>query len=322
MLTLRSRLLLVATALVMVFALAPGAFAQESETFGLSEEDFAFWGAANSESTAFATLDFSYNTTLTIDVGDGAPLAAELSGEGLIGDNGLSLTMTGTVEGVGPIDLELRVLDNAGYIRGIDGTDTWYEISEADLNSLQEQFGDALPVDPGALASGDPEALGLDEDAQMEANMAVFGLLGSFPDYIEVTRAADEDGEAVFVMEFLLDEFVADPNLETIVAVGIASNDEAVSFEDAQAQAGEGIDLAQMFLSDSLLTFTQYIDLEDNLVSEGYLELSVGSVEAGGAFDLTVDVFINEYGPDVTIEAPAESTPLSEMMGGMMGEGM
>lgn len=317
MFNLRSRVLLVAAALIAVLAFVPGVFAQEGEveTFGLSEEDFAFWGAANGASTSFSTLDYSFSTIITVDMGEGAPLAAELSGAGVIGENALSLSVTGTIEGLGPVDLELRVVDNAGFIRGIDGTDTWYEISETDLNELQTQFGDALPVDPEALASGDPAALGLSEEAQMEVQMALFGLLGSFPDYIQVTRDADAEGDAVFVAEFLASEFVADPSFETLVAVGIASNDPEVTFEDAQAQAGEVLTVANTLLQDSLLAFTQFIDIESNLVNRGLLEISVGGAEQAGAVDMTLDVTINEYGPDVTVEAPAESTPLSEMMG-------
>lgn len=318
MLNIRNRALMLAVALVSVFAFATSAYAQEG-TFGLSEEDFALWTSANGASTAFSALDYSFVADATV-TSEGESFAVTLNGNGVIdaATGALTLDIDGSIDGLGAVDVSLRLVGDTLFISGIDGTDTWYSVSDAELQDFQDQAGDLLPFDPDALASGDPSALGLDEDAQMEVFNAAFGLIESLPNYVTVTREADAAGEAVFVTEFMLADFVSDPNLETLVATGIASEG-TVSFEDAQAQAAEAMGAAAMVMAGSELSYTQNIDTATNMVNQGILALLIDSEMLGLVVDVNFDVTINEYDPAVSVEAPAESTPISELTGALAG---
>lgn len=311
MLTIRNRILAVAVMLVAAFVLVAGAAAQEGETFGLSDDDFALWTSANDASTQFDSLSFSFSSTLDVDV-EGTAVSADLLGSGVITADAFQMSVAGNIEGLGPVDIELRAVGTSVFINGIDGTDTWYEISEADLTGFQNLAGDQLPVDPGALAQGDLSGTGLSDEQQMTLFGDVFALIEALPSYIAITRDPDEEGEAVFFIEFLLSEFVQDPALESIVAAGIAS-DGMTSMEDAQAQAAEGMGMATMITAGSEISFTQYIDPATNLVQEGDLLIGLGGEGMPFLAEVTLDVTLEEYDPAVTVEAPAESTPIGEL---------
>ncbi len=311
MLTIRNRVLAVAVMLVLAFVMVAGAAAQEGETFGLSDEDFLLWTSANEASTQFDSLSFTFEATMDVDV-EGTAVGATLVGSGAITADAFQMSVAGNIDGVGAVDIELRAVGNSAYINGIDGTDAWYEIDEATFAEIQDAAGSQLPIDPGALAEGDLSSTGLSDEQQMEVFGDVFALIGALPSYIEITRDADEEGEAVFFIEFLLSEFVQDDALESIVAVGIAS-DGATSMEDAQAQASEGLGMATMVTAGSEISFTQFVDPASNLVQAGFLVLSLGGEGMPFLADVTLDVVLEEYDPVITIEAPAESTPIDQL---------
>ncbi len=311
MLTIYNRVLAAAVMLVAAFVMAAGAAAQEGETFGLSEDDFLLWTSANETSTLFDSLAFSYVSTLDFEL-EGTVIAANIAGEGVITADAFQMTAAGNIDGLGPVAIELRVVGESVFVNGIDGTDAWYEIDQANLTDIQDIAGDQLPIDPGALAQGDLSGTGLSDEQQMAVFGDVFALIEALPGYIEITRDADEAGEAVFFIEFLLSEFVQDPALESIVAAGIAS-DGATSMEDAQAQASEGLGAATMVTAGSEISFTQSIDLATSLVQAGDLVISLGGEGMPFLAGVTLDVSLEEYNPATTVEAPAESTPIDEL---------
>lgn len=297
--------------LLAVFAVAGGVFAQD-DMGGLSDEDMALWASANATSTAFTSLAYTFTLDMNLDAGDGAPIAANLTGTGVIGDQGgvpvFTMDITGNIQDLGDVALNVIFVNDTAYVQGIDPSGGWLSISEADLDTA----GAMLPIDPNALAQGDTSSLGLDETAQAE----VFGDLASFDptQYIMLSRGDDVDGAAAFIVEVLLEELAASELVTSAVAAGITTDNPELSFAEAEEQAAGTLAMAGMFLAGSEVSFTQFVDLETNTVEEAALVILTGEA-APLLVDFAFNVMIDEYNPAVSLEAPAESTPLSEMLG-------
>jgi len=316
MFNLRNRAAAVLMVLVAVFAFAPSIMAQDdmptSPTFGLGEEEFASFATANANSFEAGEYGYSFSTALTIDA-DGEPLSAELNGSGVIGMEGFSLAVVGDLAGM-PVDVEARIVGESLYVTGIDGTETWYQVSEGDLEELQGAIEDQIPFDAEALASGDAEALGLSEEAQMEAFGAVFSLLEEVPALISI-ESGEANGLTSYQINLPLAEIAELESVQTVVAVGLTSNDPEMEFEQAQMEAAGAVGMASQVLSGSELTYTQLVDEATSLVQQGILNFSLGD-SAPIVLDLTLDVML-DYDADVALAAPADVVPASELLGGM-----
>lgn len=195
-----NRVLTLVVAVAVMLGAVAGVAAQD-DMFGLSPEDFAAWGEANAASTDFSALEFTYVVDAIAGV-EGDSFAGNIGGTGVFTGESFSLTVVGNLDEVGPVDVEIRFVDDQLYVGGVMGPDVWVSLTEEDFETLTEMGGDQLPFDSDALMEGDVSALGLDEAQQMEAQGALFGLLGTIGDYAVVTREGD-----TFIAEFLLDEF-------------------------------------------------------------------------------------------------------------------
>jgi len=303
-------------ALVAVFALVPGVMAQDtptSPTFGLTEDEFTAFSMANGNSMSAGVYGYAFDTTLDVDLGDG-PLAASVSGEGVIGSDVVSLSVTGDLGGM-PFVAELRVVEGLAYI-SLDGGQTWYELGDEEMTQIEGILEDELPFDVDALASGDASALGLSEEAQMEAFTALFTLAEELPALITIASGA-EDGLTTFEVNIPLNEIAGLSGVQTLIAAGIASDDASVDFAQAQTEAAGVAAMAQQFLSSSNFTYTQFVDESTMLVQEGVLDFSLGD-SAPVVFDLFFDVTL-DYNADTTVEIPANALPASELLGALGG---
>ncbi|MEM6280735.1 MAG: hypothetical protein AAF787_00965 [Chloroflexota bacterium] len=305
-----NRVLTLIVALAVMLGAVAGVAAQE-DTFGLSPEDFAFWGEANAASTDFTALEFTYLFD-TIITAEGDSFAGNIGGTGVITEDAASFTIIGNLDEVGPVDAELRFVDNQLFVGGIMGPDVWVSFTEEDLNTITELGNEQLPFDTEALAQGDVSELGLDEAQQQEALFAVLTLFESIADYAVVTRDGD-----TFVAEFLLDEFVQDPSVQTLIELGVES--QAAEGEDVTAQVQEINAGAVLATAGSELSYTQVIDPSTGLVQQGTFILGLGGANLPFELGIELDVTLDAYETSQTVEAPAEALPFGQLMqmGGM-----
>ncbi|MEL6272995.1 MAG: hypothetical protein AAFU54_25175 [Chloroflexota bacterium] len=300
-----NRVLTLVVAVAVMLGAVAGVAAQD-DMFGLSPEDFAAWGEANAASTDFSALEFTYVVDAIAGV-EGDSFAGNIGGTGVFTGESFSLTVVGNLDEVGPVDVEIRFVDDQLYVGGVMGPDVWVSLTEEDFETLTEMGGDQLPFDSDALMEGDVSALGLDEAQQMEAQGALFGLLGTIGDYAVVTREGD-----TFIAEFLLDEFAQDPNVQTMIELGIAS--QAPEGADVTEQVQTANAAVILGTSGSELSFTQVIDPATNLVQQGIFVLGLGGPSLPFEVGLDLDVTIDGYETSQTVEAPAESLPFSQLM--------
>ncbi|MFZ4813197.1 MAG: hypothetical protein ACOYL5_01580 [Phototrophicaceae bacterium] len=296
-------------AVLLALLTASVAFAQEST---LTPEDEALFSTANGNSIAAASMDYSFSLNLLIEDGEGAPIEATLSGEGVFGNEFL-MVLTGEITDVGPIDLEVRGVGDIGYVLGLAGEGEWLSFSQEDLTTLGGAFGDQLPGDPAALMEGDLSSLGLSDDAQI----ALFTALGNFDptQYISV-EAVPVEGETEFSADIDLIGLSQDPAIAEVVAIALQSQDASLSAEDAAVQAQQGVGLAQAILAGGNVTAYQYIDATTELVTGAALDINLGSIELGGSVSLQFEVALNEYDVDTSfVTAPESSTPVAEFAG-------
>lgn len=314
MFNIRNRVVLVLAALIAVLVFVPGVGAQD--TFGLSAEDFALFTGANAASAQFETFDYSFILDMAVEA-EGDAFGLDMTGAGLIGDSAFSMKLDGNAEGLGPIDMELRVVDSVVYVNGVDPSLEWVSISESEFTQLSDTFGDQLPINPNDLAtSEDPiAALGIDDAAMGD-------IMGNFmtfdPNaYVTLERLPDEGGNAVFKGDLLLSDLASSELAMSLVAAGISS-DENISFEDAQAQAQGVMAMAGPVLVGSEVSLTQYINTGSNMVDRSILRLNFGGGDMPFVVDFTFDITINEYAPaNISIETPAGATPLADILSQM-----
>jgi hypothetical protein len=299
-------------ALIMVLALVLGVVANvaaQEDTFGLTAEELAAWGEANAASTAGDNLEFTYFFDVSITA-EGDSFAGSISGEGAFSGESFSMTVVGDIDEVGAVDLELRFVDERLYVTGFDESGAWLSVSESDFEGLTEMAGDQIPFDIDALASGDTSELGLDEAQQQEALFAIISLSETIADYVAV-ETFEEEGSDGYFAEFFLDDFVQDPAVQTLIGIGVSSqNPEATDTELQEANAA-----AVLIAAGSELSFTQYIDPETSLVEEGIFVLALGGESMPFEVYLELDAIIDSYESSAEIVAPEEALPLGMLLG-------
>jgi hypothetical protein len=83
--------------------------------------------------------------------------------------------------------------------------------------------------------------------------------------------------------------------------------------------------MAQMMgsmFAEATFTFDQWVDTDSQLVTAGELDLSIPLAGVVGVADAAVNVNFHvdlAYDETVSVEAPENATPFSQMMGAMMG---
>lgn len=292
-----SRIMLVVLAL---FAFVGTGFAQD---FGLSPEDMQTLMNANALSSDFTSLAFDIYLDAELAGETTSTVTTEGQGLMVVGEDGsfqFQLTMVGAVDDLA-YDMEIRVIDDQFYVRGITEDGAWLMANPEDAESLLESQG--VPFDMEALSSGDLSGLGVD-DASMGA---VLGALSSVDPatLIAMSKETTDDGDA-FVIELLVNDFINSPAFIEIIAAGLATT-EGSTIEEARASAEQTAGLVVGILAETEFAVTQWVN-EDGMVDETDLYISVPV--AGITADFSV-VF-TEYNPAATVEAPEGAISFSE----------
>ena len=292
-----SRIMLVVLAL---FAFVGTGFAQD---FGLSPEDMQALMNANALSSDFTSLAFDIYLDAELAGETTSTVTTEGQGLMVVGEDGsfqFQLTMVGAVDDLA-YDMEIRVIDDQFYVRGITEDGAWLMANPEDAEALLESQG--VPFDMEALSSGDLSGLGVD-DASMGA---VLGALSSVDPatLIAMSKETTDEGDA-FVIELLVNDFINSPAFIEIIAAGLATT-EGITIEEARASAEQTAGLVVGILAETEFAVTQWVN-EDGMVDETDLYVSVPV--AGITADFSV-VF-TEYNPAATVEAPEGAISFSE----------
>ncbi len=314
-----SRLVFISALFALLLLIVPAAFAQD---FGLSDADSDLLAAANENSAAASSFAYDFVATLSIIGLDTQPITANLSGSGVIvsdmsGDL-FSLQVLGQLGSGGqtiPVNFEARLINDMLYLNLGDGSG-WMGgpldelLSDDMFGELTGGMGTDLPVDPGALASGDLSDLmmmpGLTE--------AMTGLSTLEPErYISLNRLATEGGVAQFRLTLDLAGLLSSPEIGSLL--GMAMMGDAGSMGMSQAEMAQMGQMIGMMFAGSMISLDQYVDVERELVNRTVLAVTLpleGLLGAPGAgIDLTFDINLSGYGQSFKVEAPASFTPLN-----------
>lgn len=292
-----SRIMLVVLAL---FAFVGTGFAQD---FGLSPEDMQTLISANALSTNFTSLAF--DIYLDAELASDTTSTVTTEGQGLIvvGDDGsfqFQLTMVGAVDDLA-YDMEVRMIDDQFYVRGINPDGAWLVGAPEDTQALLDSQD--MPLDMEALSSGDLSGLGMDE-ATLGTLM---GAISSIDPYslIAMSKETTDEGDA-FVIELLVNDFINSPAFIEILAAGLATT-EGITIDEARSNAEQTAGLVVGMLAETELAVTQWVNA-DGMVDETNLYMSIPV--AGLTADFSV-VF-TEYNPAATVEAPEGAISFDE----------
>ncbi|MFZ4827121.1 MAG: hypothetical protein ACOYLB_07180 [Phototrophicaceae bacterium] len=292
-----SRMMLVVLAL---FAFVGTGFAQD---FGLSPEDMQALMSANALSSDFSSLAF--DIYLDAEIAGETTSTVTTEGQGLIvvGDDGsfqFQLTMVGAVDDL-VYDMEVRVVDDQFYVRGITPDGAWVIGTPEDTEALLESQG--MPLDMEALSSGDLSGLGLD-DSSMGAIMSALSSVDPAT-LIAMSKETTDEGDA-FVIELLVNDFINSPAFIEIIAAALVAT-EGITIEEATVSAEQTAGLMVGILAETEFAITQWVNAE-GMVDETnvYVSVPVGGVTAD------FSVVFTEYNPAATVEAPEGAISFDE----------
>ncbi len=292
-----SRMMLVVLAL---FAFVGTGFAQD---FGLSPEDMQALMSANALSSDFSSLAF--DIYLDAEIAGETTSTVTTEGQGLIvvGDDGsfqFQLTMVGAVDDL-VYDMEVRVVDDQFYVRGITPDGAWVIGTPEDTEALLESQG--MPLDMEALSSGDLSGLGLD-DSSMGAIMSALSSVDPAT-LIAMSKETTDEGDA-FVIELLVNDFINSPAFIEIIAATLVAT-EGITIEEATVSAEQTAGLMVGILAETEFAITQWVNAE-GMVDETnvYVSVPVGGVTAD------FSVVFTEYNPAATVEAPEGAISFDE----------
>jgi hypothetical protein len=302
----QSRVIIALTVLALIVALVPATAAQE-QTFGLSQEDYDLWTTANEQSSAADTLSFDFVSSFSVSEISGFEYAWDITGSGVTNtddENPLfSLDVSGSVttsEGEMPADVQIRLVDDMLFInRGDEG---WQGASLDDLletgAGMAGRFG--FQLDPESLMEGDLSGMG-----------AMGGMMSSAAsldpsEYVSISRD-DADGWAHFTGMLDIAGLTASEEFGELVGGAAGMMGGAAGGDSPQTlQLGAMVAAA---LSQSSLTFEQYVNTETELVDRSVLTVNLPLDQLfgeGALVSLEFDIQLSGYGEPVTVEAPAE----------------
>jgi len=176
---------------------------------------------------------------------------------------------------------------------------------------------------PAMAAATDPETL------------AALGKAINAPGVITAQRATDVtiDGQTVAALQFNLDlaKFLATPELKPVIQKMAASSGSGTQMTDQQMN--QAMAMAQTFLKDTHISYTQYVGTTDKLphglsidvtanLDATTAQMVTGSSSAAPiSADFHFKVLLSKVGQAASVTAPtgAQEIDLSGMMGGSMG---
>lgn len=317
-------------ALLCCLLLAVPAFAQDAQTFGLSDEDFQLFTAANALSTTQTSMTYDLTVLLSVTGVPDGDIVIDLAGTGALGGTDsplfqMDLEGTASVPGVGeaPVSLNVRVVDNVIYFRttSADGADSGWQGSTLEDALSQASAASGMPVDPMAAAS-DPTAalqgLGLSEDQMNNAMMSLMTLDPA--QYISISRGDDVEGLAVFLVEARLGDLIGSQEISGLVG-GLMGGMGGSTTETTPEQAAMAGQMITSMFADMQLTIGQTISAADSLVRGTAFDFTMsldpammGAPSESGApiaITLSMSIGLDNFGAPVEVVAPEGATMMS-----------
>lgn len=299
------------TVLALILALVPAAFAQD-ETFGLGDDDFALFSAANANSSAAGSLAYAFVLNLEVTGIEDSEVSANIEGSGEINlaDVAFSMVTTGSAVMNGEetaTPLELRVVGDTLYVNA--GDDGWQGIK---LDDAATAFagGAGLPVNPDDLMSGDLSDLG-----PMGGMMGDLATLDT-TQFVGIERLDDVDGLAHFSTSLDIVGLLTSEELSGVIgmALGGAMGGGQEMTPEQASQMGQ---MLGMMFSDATFTLDQYVNPDTEYVENTVLSINL-PLEAlvgapGAAVSITFDIALSNFDEPVSIEVP-ENVTMSEGM--------
>lgn len=312
------RFLLILAALLLI---AVPVFAQEE--LGLSADDAALYQAAVENSATAGSFSYSVDTLISITgVGEDGDVVIDVNASGVIGEDVFSMLVSGALSAGGediPADLDIRFVDNTGYV-GLMGQ--FYSITPEDLGDMMSMAGGMLPVDPEAMMEGDMGAMG-----DMSGMMS--GMMDMDPsEFVSFARLDDMDGQAHFQINLDYGAMFNNPDMAEMMQsimqaqMGMMGDMGSAAMTPEQMQAMMEA-MGPMF-ENAVFVFDQYVDLESQTVSRAVLtvEFPFGYMNPEtpeGNMSISMDINLSGYGEAVSVEAPADAQPLMQLFGALMG---
>ena len=304
----------------LLLALVPASFAQDM-TFGLSQDDFNAWTAANAATASATSAQFTFITTIAATGEDGAG-ALDLTGTGAFDSAAgvFQLAINGQADmgdgsGATPLTAELRVVDGSLYaqVPAMLGPQ-WLQITPEELGQMTEGLTSELPFSPDALASGDMGGM----EGMSEAMMALATLQPE--QYVSMTRNGDQFSTTVDITGLLGSE-----EIQSAIRTSIAANaDQMEESGMTEAEINELLANLPAALEGTTVALDQTVT--DGMISRTVLSLALnvdpsllGEDGEAASIALTFDISLSAFNQPVTVAVPEGAMLLSEMMGGMSG---
>lgn len=297
--------------LALILALVPAVLAQ-TETFGLSPEDFNTLTSANAALGTVSSLTYDFTATLDMEKLQDTNVSANLKGSGVLstGDNPMfQLDVTGTATSNGtdtPVNLSVRVVGDTAYFNDGSG---WQGGKLADLTQQVDQGlqSSGLPLSSSDLASGNLSGLSSSPEA-MSVMTALSQLNPS--DFLSLSRN-DASGLADFTLALDLGKLLSSPALTPVIASGTSASTSGAASQPTDAELKQAQQTQQMIsamFSSSKLTFDEFVDTSAPIVQRAVLDVNIplDVVSPGAVIKMNFALNMSKFGQPVTVEAPTD----------------
>jgi len=342
---------LVALVALLGFVPAFKTQAQGMDTcFGLKAEDCTLlqgMGTADMSKLTSFTMDYSLTLKTTgtgtsdvdVNIQGSGPFAVDATKMSTASSDptaalaGLTManTITASMTGGGQSQkgtFEFRIVGGKLYFMGDTATQgKWMAVD------LSKALGQVMsnPQVSGAMSGANNPAMAAATDPE---TLAAISKAIATPGVIVATRAADVtvDGQPVAAFQFNLDlaKLLASPDFKPVLKKILESQGSGTTMTDEQlTQVGT---MAQTFLKDTKLSYTQYVGTTDKLPHGLAIDATInldpataammgGSTGSADAKAINVDfhfkIMLSKIGQPAAVTAPADATEVD--MGGMMG---
>lgn len=317
------RMVAVLAVFALLLGLIPASLAQDM-TFGLSEADYNVLTAANAATAAANSAQFSFTANLTATA-EGESGSINLTGTGAFDTaaGAFQLTLDGQADmgdgsGPQPLNAELRATGGSVYfmVPALLGPQ-WLSISPEEASMFMEGFSDSLPFDPTALASGDMSGLeGMEGMGDMTEALTALATLQP-ENYVSMTRNGDVFSTTVDVTGLLGSE-----EMQAFIRESMAANAEELE-ESGMTEAEINQMLASLpsALQGTNVTIDQHVT--NGMVTRTVINFALnvdptvfGETGDAANIALNFDISLSGFDQPVSIAAPADAMPLSQLFGG------
>jgi hypothetical protein len=305
----------------LLLAAVPGAFAQDP-TFGLSAADQSALDNAIAATAEARSGQFDFTLSLAFS-GEGESGSVDLSGSGTwdsdaAGNPLFQLSIDGSAnmgpDGMFPINAEIRLVSSGLYANIPMIMPQWVSLTGEEI----EMFTEGMDLDPAAIAGGDLSALGdvggMTGVEGMDQMMAALENLDAEA-FVRMTRDGDRFTTTIDIVGLL-----ASPDFQSVIVEAARQDDPDLSEAEIR-QMMAGLPNA---MQGTTLTLDQHVS--DGRISRITLAAAFNIDPSAmqqpgspGSFAMTFDMNLRGYNQSYPVTAPADSMPLMELFGSMMG---